>query len=594
MESLAADPQQTNGSTDGVPDLPGTSAMTRMDKDQSDPSLQPLPPPFPIPPPLPPTTAPSTGFVAPTTPPPPIDTSPKPTLSRTNPKAPAKRPRSHAPAARANASATDRDAAALKSPERLSSSDGSLAIDAQDSDPLAPEELSELAARSAPAWLVSMVFHTVLLIVLALVCVAQEIPTSISLNATYAETLGDQLEDDTFQSSSLDPAEKDPLVSLDDLIADDPLARPPDVTLHLDGFMPTDTVTAPSIGIALTGREKGMKQALLAKYGGTATTEESVARALQWLARNQQRDGSWSLKGPYSQGAFDENKTSATAMALLAFQGAGHTHDQGQYQNQVSRGWRYLLKLQDKEGNFYHGSEDGPRLYSQAQAMIALCEIYGMTKDSMFRDPAQKAVDYAVKIQAREGGWRYRPGQDSDTSVTGWFVMGLQSALMAGLDVPSPTLQRISGYLDTVAVDNGSLYKYHPLRSDPTLSMTAEGLLCREYLGWTQQDPRLAEGAQLLLENKVSWETANRDVYYWYYATQTLHHLGDPYWDAWNQVMRRVIPANQIADGPEKGSWPAEGDRWGSHGGRLYVTCLSTYMLEVYYRHLPIYTYRLQ
>ena len=116
-------------------------------------------------------------------------------------------------------------------------------------------------------------------------------------------------------------------------------------------------------------------------------------------------------------------------MALLAFQGAGHTHKNGKYKEQVNRGWRVLLKMQDKDGNFYHGDEDGHRLYSQAQAMIAVCEIYGMTKDSMFREPAQKAVDYAVKIQAQEGGWRYRPGQDSDTSVTGWFVMGLQSAL---------------------------------------------------------------------------------------------------------------------------------------------------------------------
>ena len=35
-------------------------------------------------------------------------------------------------------------------------------------------------------------------------------------------------------------------------------------------------------------------------------------------------------------------------------------------------------------------------------------------------------------------------------------------------------------------------------------------------------------------------------------------------------------------------------DQWGQHGGRLYTTCLSIYMLEVYYRHLPIYNYGLK
>ena len=41
---------------------------------------------------------------------------------------------------------------------------------------------------------------------------------------------------------------------------------------------------------------------------------------------------------------------------------------------------------------------------------------------------------------------------------------------------------------------------------------------------------------------------------------------------------------------PEGGSWsPDNQDQFEPHGGRLYVTCLSIYMLEVYYRHLPIY-----
>ncbi len=475
---------------------------------------------------------------------------------------------------------------------RKVSSTEPLAIDAEETDPLAPEDLSEVAARSAPAWLVSLVFHTLLIIALALIYVAKEIPQSIALDATYAETLGEQLEDDTFQAASTDALDlKDPLFSLDVLAAENPLARPPDITPRLDGFLPTDAMTAPSIGLALTGRERGMKEALLAKYGGTATTEAAVARALEWLKLNQRRDGAWSLKGPYTQGSFDENKTAATAMALLAFQGAGHTHKSGKYKEEVNRGWRSLLKMQDKDGNFYHGEEDGHRLYSQAQAMIAVCEIYGMTQDEMFREPAQRAIDYAVQYQAPEGGWRYRPGVGSDTSVTGWFVMGLQSGLMAGLDVPSPTLQRVSEYLDSVAMYGGSFYKYQPIRKGFTPAMTAEGLLCREYLGWKQNDPRFKEGAEFLLENPVDWQ--ERDVYYWYYATQTLHHLEGPDWDKWNRVMRNVLPKNQVLEGPEKGSWDPEGDRWGAHGGRLFTTCLSTYMLEVYYRHLPIYAYRL-
>jgi hypothetical protein len=65
-------------------------------------------------------------------------------------------------------------------------------------------------------------------------------------------------------------------------------------------------------------------------------------------------------------------------------------------------------------------------------------------------------------------------------------------------------------------------------------------------------------------------------------------------WNQWNQIMRQEVPSHQTQTGKEKGSWSPSGDRWGAHGGRLYVTCLSVYMLEVYYRHLPIYKYRLE
>jgi hypothetical protein len=466
-------------------------------------------------------------------------------------------------------------------------------LKAEPVDPLEHEDLKEAAVRNAPAWLVSMVVHMALLVTLGLLYVARQVPNIISLDVVYAEDIGVQLEDDRLQAASFDTMDvQDPALSLDKLPTDDPLAAPPDIKPELFGFNATDRVTAPSIGLALTGREEGMKRALLGKYGGTRRTEAAVEMALEWLKRQQRPDGSWSLTGPYTGGGFDENKTSATAMALLAYQGAGNTHEKGRFKQQVERGWRYMLKQQDRDGNFFREGVSNHRLYSQAQAMIAVCEIYGMTKDSMFKEPAQKAIDYAVKIQAKEGGWRYNPGSDSDTSVTGWFVMGLQSGLMAGLDVPSPTLERVSKYLDSVQMYGGGFYKYQPIRNGFTPAMTAEGLLCRQYLGWGRDDERLKEGVDFLLENLIDW--ADRDVYFWYYATQVLHHMEGEPWEQWNAVMREELPKHQVTTGEEKGSWSASGDRWGNHGGRLYTTCMCTFMLEVYYRHLPIYSYRLE
>jgi hypothetical protein len=213
-----------------------------------------------------------------------------------------------------------------------------------------------------------------------------------------------------------------------------------------------------------------------------------------------------------------------------------------------------------------------------------------MTKDTEYRDDAQRAIDYCIKTQSPEGGWRYQPGFDSDTSVTGWFVMALQSARMAGLEVESPALERINDFLNTVSQDGGAQYSYVPGQGKK-LSMTAEGLLCRQYLGWSHGDPRLVRGVEVLTNNLPEYGEGRTHVYYWYYAAQVCHHMEGAPWRRWNGAMREVIPTLQVRDGKERGSWdPTLDDTTGvDGGGRLFVTCLATYCLEVYYRHLPLY-----
>jgi len=63
-------------------------------------------------------------------------------------------------------------------------------------------------------------------------------------------------------------------------------------------------------------------------------------------------------------------------------------------------------------------------------------------------------------------------------------------------------------------------------------------------------------------------------------------------WDRWNSMMRSPASKLQVTKGKERGGWEPKPDRWSHLGGRLYVKCFSIYSLEVYYRHLPIYTYR--
>ncbi len=472
----------------------------------------------------------------------------------------------------------------------------------EDSQPT--EELSSIALRSSPPWLISAAFHMTVLIILGLLVVAIRSDDGISLDVAvdiYAEDLGDQLEFDSPLGMDDVVEVEEPILSLSDLPeVDDPFAAPLELELYPDGSTASSDIHANQIGMALDGREEGSKRALLGRYGGNKTTEAAVLAGLQWLARNQTANGSWSLAGPFNEGVLRDydNRVAATAMALLAFQGYGVTQTKGNpaaFRRNVARGWSWLLKQQNDHGNFYHVGDDPihphHRFYTQGMCTIAICELYGMSKDKQYQDPAQRAVKYCLQSQSSKGGWRYNPNSDSDVSVTGWIVMGLQSARMAGIEVPDEHFSRVGSYLDRVAQGGGSRYPYQN-GGQARLSMTAEGLLCRQYLGWNRDDERLVRGVEWLTEpgNLIDYGSS-RNIYYWYYATQVTHHMEGDYWKRWNEVMRQAVPEHQVKTGAEKGSWsPDENDVFDRSGGRLYVTCLSIYMLEVYYRHLPLYT----
>jgi hypothetical protein len=466
------------------------------------------------------------------------------------------------------------------------------------------EEVTSAAVKNSPPWLISAAVHMALLIILGLIVMAAHMDNRVSLDVSlvseeeediWAEELGRQVDVD----SPLAIHETEEMVSelaISDLPeVEDPFAAPPELELVDEGNMITSDIHAKIPGYALSGREEGSKRGLLGKYGGTRRTEEAVLAGLQWLAKQQLRDGSWSLLGPYSdgvQGGMD-NKAAATAMALLAFQGAGNTTEKGRFKTNVVRGWSWLLKELDGNGCFYHEGPIHHRFYTQGQATIAICELYGMTQDKKYKEAAERALKYCVNGQSPLGGWRYDFQGDSDVSVTGWVVMAVQSAKMAGLEVSDDVFRNVERFLDKVAQHDGSRYPYRGTEQ-PTVTMTAEALLCRQYLGWPQDDARLVAGMEWITspENLIDFNKG-RNVYYWYYATQAAHHMEGDYWKRWNDVMREIMPRQQVQSGAERGSWDPTRptlDQWAPHGGRLYVTCLSIYMLEVYYRHLPIYT----
>ncbi|MEZ6071695.1 MAG: hypothetical protein R3C10_15880 [Pirellulales bacterium] len=275
--------------------------------------------------------------------------------------------------------------------------------------------------------------------------------------------------------------------------------------------------------------------------------------------------------------------TGATAIALLAFLGAGHTHLEGEYADVVRRGLYYLSRRAKHDP---HGVDlQEGTMYAQGLATITLCEASVMTSDVSLAKMAQEAIDFIAYAQDDSGGgWRYFPNSIGDTSVTGWQLMALKSGQIARLDVPRSCFYGATHFLDTVAAQNGTRYGYQ-VGDAATDSMTSVGLLCRMYLGWKHDDARLAAGVAYLGELGPS-ET---DMYFNYYATQVLSHYGGANWEAWNPVMRDFLVQTQATQGHESGSWFFV-DQHATGAGRLYNTAIAVMILEVYYRYMPLYT----
>ena len=289
----------------------------------------------------------------------------------------------------------------------------------------------------------------------------------------------------------------------------------------------------------------------------------------------------WCDLKPASQGPEGAGKAAydpgVTGLALCAFLGAGYTNrGRHPFARTVSRGLRYLKNIQDAEGCF------GPRagqhfIYNHATAALAMVEAYGMTGSSIFKAPAQKALDFIALARNPYFAWRYgvKPG-DNDTSVSGWMMMALKSAKLVNEDAlkrgrPAPLVideeafdgirAWVEGRTDPDTGRTGYLDRGSPparpremvdrFPGDRSESMTGVGMLARIFCG---EDPRRSEviqkGARLCAALPPTWNTTDGsiDMYYWYYATLAMYQVGGRPWRTWNEALKTAVVDNQRKD----------------------------------------------
>lgn len=302
-----------------------------------------------------------------------------------------------------------------------------------------------------------------------------------------------------------------------------------------------------------------------------ARTEKAVQKALAWLARQQNADGSW------SDSRYPHN-TAITSFALLAFMSQGNLPNKGRYGAEVAKGARFLMAAQRPDG--YIVGARGGNMYCHGMATLALGEIYGNTRDKSVKKVLEKAVKLIVGAQdPGTGGWRYQPRPNgADISVTIMQVMALRAAKNAGLHVPDKTMKRALRYINDCYDKRSGGFTYQPRNRAPGFARTAAGI-CVLYLVGEYNAEEIPRAVDYLIKNRRVRQ------HYWYghyYAAHAMHQVGGKRWEQWYNQVRDELLAVQNADG----SWTRPVY---TGVGRVYQTSIAVIVLSVPTHYLPIF-----
>jgi hypothetical protein len=359
------------------------------------------------------------------------------------------------------------------------------------------------------------------------------------------------------------------------------------------------------------------------KPGGEAINR-AVEDGLMWLANHQSPDGFWSCAAFDTECGKQGEDTicdgtgnpqfdvGITGLSLLAFLGAGYTHKEGKHKKTVKDGLRYLVEVQQRDGNF--GVDTYPQYtYDHMIATLAMVEAYALTKDYMFKKSAAKSLEYMYKIRNPGAAWRYAPfhpemvTHPNDMSVTGWAILVMTLAKEYDMDLDLTALEDSMLFLEEMTDPISGVTGYYDMGGPPprelgkegiwppeqSESMTAVGVLCRIFADPELKRPGNKEmvdkGIQVISRLPPLWDDddpgGRKDFYFWYYGTYAMYQYGGPEWKAWEKTLVPNIADHQHREGEQKGSWDPQVDPWGNAGGRVYSTALLVLCMEVFSRY---------
>jgi prenyltransferase/squalene oxidase-like repeat protein len=344
--------------------------------------------------------------------------------------------------------------------------------------------------------------------------------------------------------------------------------------------------------------------------GKWPVVEDSVDRALAWMATQQAADGSFPTL-PAAQPA-------VTSLCVLAFLARGHQPGLGPYGTQMERAIDFVLACQKEDGLFSFQpftnnvhvdmAATHTAVYNHAISGLMLGEVFGHVTGRRMEEVKQgigKALQFTRELQthpkahaADRGGWRYLHlrwdhfAADSDLSVTAWQILFLRSARNAEFNVPQGYVDEAMEFVHRCWNEKKGVFNYALEGATDVRSsrgMMGAGILCLSLAGEHQTPAALAAGNWLLAHPYRRFGeligTDDNFFYSTYYCSQAAAQLGGTYWKGIYGPLADVLLTAQRADG----SWPPEPQAGISRFGNVYTTAMAVLSLTPPYQLLPVY-----
>jgi hypothetical protein len=328
--------------------------------------------------------------------------------------------------------------------------------------------------------------------------------------------------------------------------------------------------------------------------------QQALAKALDWLASKQEKDGSWAR---YQQ--------AYTGLSIMAFVGAKCV--QKDYSVNTNAALDFLKSQYTPSAKYPEGSRNAAvrggsfgtqEMYQHAIVTLALIEALVDRNDESLEPIVREAMQLIIRSQNTEhkpetlggpiktdsrhyGGWRYGPDStDSDLSVTGWQILALKAAVNAGFSVPDHVFPTAAGFVSSLHGKNDGSFRYDsPGDSGSSCARAGMGALSLQLCGFTK-DPMIAPAVRFMQDHAPSWnieEPGNGyPFYYWYYGTRVMYLAGGDDWRIWKDWMCRFLVDHQNADGSWDGAQSEE-------NLDAYRVALGALMLEFCCGHVPVY-----